>query len=205
MKKCMITNLLIACLVMTSACAGTKFIHSWKDPTYGGRMSKVFVLGVVRVRGPRSLLEEEFVRQLKARGVEAVASTSVLADEALPARDAVAAKVRESGADTVLVAKFIRKESTDTHVPNRTYDVPVTYYEDWTALSGAADASEDSVGDVSYPYQVAVMQTTVYDAATQKPVWSAGSETRHQGALMHQIKPFVSAVMDRLYKEKLVK
>jgi hypothetical protein len=186
------------------ACAGTKIIDPWRDPAFRGGLKKVFVLGVLRTRGPRSLLEDEFVRQFKARGIDAMASTSVLPDETVPARDIIAAKVRETGADSVIVAKFVKKTSAETHSPARLYAVPQNFDAEWDPNIGATELADSGLNEVAYDYYVAVMHTTVYSVGTGNPIWSATSETKYQGALVKQVRPFVSAVMTRLIQEKLV-
>jgi len=196
--------LMLVILAVLSACAGTKIINPWKDPAFSGGLKKVFVIGVVRTRGPRGVLEDEFVHQFKARGIDAVASTAVLADEAVPARDVVAPKVREAGADSVLVVKFIKKVSAEAYSPARLYAMPYNFDAEWDATTAATEWADSGLNEISYDYTVAVMQTTLYAVGTGKPVWSATSETKYQGALMHQVHPFVNAIMKKLKQEKLI-
>ena len=196
--------LMLLILALLPACAGTKIIDPWRDPAFSGGLKKVFVIGIVRNRGPRSMLEDEFVRQLKDRGIDAVASTSVLPDEPLPARDIIAAKVREAGADSVIAAKFIKKVSAETHSPSRLYAVPHNFDAEWDPTIATTEWTDSGLSEFAYDYYVAVMQTTIYSVGTGKPVWSAISETKYQGAIMHQVRPFVNAVMSRLIHEKLV-
>jgi hypothetical protein len=204
MRTRLFGTLALFCAVVAAACAGTKLVDPWRDPAYQGTLNKVFVLGVVKNRGPRGLLEDEFVRQLKARGIAAVASTSVLPDEAVPARDGIAAKVREAGADSVLVAKFVKKVSAEMHSPSRLYAVPHNFDAEWDPTIAATELTDSGLNEFSYDYYVAVMRTTVYSVASGTPVWSTTSETKYQGPLLGQIKPFVHAIISRLADEKLL-
>jgi hypothetical protein len=197
---------LAICFIMASTgCAGTKLVDPWRDPAYRGPMHKVFVLGLVRDRGPRVLLEEEFVRQLKEHGADAVASTMLLPDEGIPARETLTAKVREIMADSVLVTRFIRKGSAETHTPSRIYSTPGSVEAEWETFTDPVVAADPVLPEAIYDYSVAVMRTTVYSVATGTPVWSSTSETKYQGALLHQIKPFVHAVVGKLTEDGLVK
>lgn len=191
-------------MVFLSACGGTKFVDPWRDPAFTGPLQKIFVLGIVRARGPRTLLEDEFVRQLRGRGVEAKASTSLLADESVPPREEIAAKVRETGADSVLVTRFLRKSSADSHMPARVYATPQNVDAEWEVLGGTAALADPGIAEGSYDQWVVVMRTTVYSVASSTAVWSSLSETTYQGPLVHQVKPFVSAVLGRLAKDKLI-
>ena len=197
---------LAVCIVIAAAgCAGTKLVDPWRDPAYQGPIRKVFVFGLIRDRGPRGLLEEEFVRQLKAKGADAVASTSLLPDEGIPARDILTAKVREAKADTVLIARFIRKGSAEAHAPLRIYGAPGSFEAEWGAFPDPAVARERDLPEATYDYSVAVMRTTVYSVATGTAVWSSTSETKYQGALLRHIKPFVRAIIGRLSDDRLLK
>ena len=197
---------LATCFVIAAAgCAGTKLVDPWRDPAYRGPMHKVFVLGLIRDRGPRGLLEEEFVKQLKEHGADAVASTELLSDEGIPARETLTAKVREIKADSVLVTRFIRKGSTETHTPSRIYSTQGSVEAEWETFTDAVVATDPVQPESTYDYTVAVMRTTVYSVATGTPVWSSTSETKYQGALISQIKPFVHAIVGRLTEDGLVK
>jgi hypothetical protein len=188
-------------MLMTTSCASTKLINPWRDTGYQGPVKKVFVVGVVKDRGRRSLIENEFVRQFKARGIEAVASTEVLSDEGFPTRETVEPKVREQGADAVLVAKFIKRETVDTYTPQHDSGVPMNFNTDINAIFQFPEAGER---EISYGYNVAVMQLTLYNTETKKPIWSSLTETKYQGGGTEQIKSFVSFVVRKLAEEKLI-
>jgi hypothetical protein len=192
-------------VIAATGCAGTKLVDPWRDPAYRGTMHKVFVLGLVRDRGPRGLLEEEFVRQFKEHGADAVASTSLLPDEGIPAREPLTAKVREIKADSVLVTRFIRKSSAETHTPSRIYATPGSVEAEWETFTDPVAAMDPVQPEATYDYSLAVMRTTVYSVATGTPVWSSTSETKYQGALLRQIKPFVHAIVGRLTEDGLLK
>jgi hypothetical protein len=197
--------LAICFIIAATGCAGTKLVDPWRDPAYRGPMHTVFVLGMVTDRGPRGLLEEEFVRQLKEHGADAVASTSILSDEGIPPRETLTAKVREIKADSVLVTRFIRKGSAETHSPSRIYAAPGSVEAEWETFTDPVVAEDPVQPEATYDYSVAVMRTTVYSVATGTPVWSSTSETKYQGSMLRHIKPFVHAIVGRLTEDGLVK
>jgi uncharacterized protein YbjQ (UPF0145 family) len=196
---------MIVSLSVLVSCTGTKLVSEWKDDQYQGRPANVFVIAVSNDRGPRSLVEDEFVRQLKARGTGAVASYTMFSADAKVTKEDVLSKVRELGADAILVMRFLKKEAGDTHTPLRRYAVPQGFETSWDAYYGYGGAVTDvGVRDVSYDYDVITMETTLYDAATRRPLWSALSDTAYQGGAIKQIKPFTSTIIRRLAHEKLV-
>ncbi len=200
--RMMLTIVALIGPLLTLACTGTKLINPWRDATYQGYMDRMFVIGIVKDRGPRSLLENEFVRKLKERGIEAVASTALFPGEEVPPREEARAKARELGVDAVLVVKFIKKETGDTYTPMRDYSVPQNIIMSWDELYGVPDYNAQ---DISYVYKVAVMQTTLFSVETGKPVWSSMSETKYEGGLMNQIEPFVKVIVGVLHEQKFIR
>ncbi len=190
-------------LLLMTACTGTKVVAQWKDDLYEGHPSKVFVAGVLDERGPRTLLEEAFVRELKSRGTDAVASYTVFPAGPRPTKSEVLTKVKEAGADAILVVRFLRKEAGDTHTPLRRYGVPVGFDTSWDSYTGMT--TDIGVRDVSYDYDVITMDTTLYQASTGNPIWSGLSETTYQGGAIRQIKPFSEKIMKELVHAKIVR
>jgi len=197
------SGVMIAALLALVSCTGTKLVSQWKDDQYRGRPAKVFVIVTSHDRGPRSLVEDEFVRQLKARGIVAVASYTVFPPEAKETKEDVLSKVDQLGSDAILVIRFLRKEAGDTYTPLRRYAVPQGFETSWDAYYGDA-VTDVAVRDISYDRDVITAETTLYDAATRRPLWSALSDTTYEGAAIKQIKPFSSAIVRGLANEKLV-
>ncbi len=191
---------------LLASCAGTKLVAQWKDDTHQGYPAKIFVVGLSEEYGPRSLVEDEFARQLKARGNDAIASNTVLPGEEKPVKEEVLAKVKELGADVIIVVKFLRKDIGGTHAPLRRYGVPQGFDTSWDSYSGYYGVSTDvGVRDISYDYDVITMETTLFQTATGKPIWSALSQTTYQGGSIKQIKPFTTSVVKNLVRERMVR
>jgi hypothetical protein len=191
--------------VLLTACYGTKLVAEWKDEEYRGYPEKIFVVGLSKERGPRSLVEDEFVRKLKARGNDAIASHTELPGDEKPDKESVLAKVQELGADVIIAVKFLKKDVGGTQTPLRRYAVPQGFDTSWDSYYGGVSTTV-GVRDVSYDYDVISMETTLFLTATRKPIWSALSQTSYeQGGPIRQIKPFTAAIMKKLVKEKLVR
>jgi len=192
---------------LLASCAGTKtkLIAQWKDDAYQGQPAKIFVIGLSKEYGPRTLLEDEFVRQLSERGNVAIASYTVLPRDEKPDKEAVLAKVQEVGADVIIAVKFLKKETGDTHTPLRRYAVPQGFDTSWDSYAGYDVTTDVGVRDVSYDRDVITMETTVFQAATRKPIWSALAQITYQNAPIKQIKPFTTAIVKELAQERVVR
>jgi hypothetical protein len=192
---------------LLTSCYGTKMVAEWKDEEHRGYPTKIYVVGLSKEKegGPRSLVEDEFVRQLKARGNDAVASYTVFPGNEKPDKEALLAKVQEVGADMIIVVKFLKKDIGGTQTPVRRYAVPQGFDTSWDSYYGGV-TTDVGIRDISYDYDVISMETTLYQTATRKPIWSALSQTSYQrGGPMKQIKPFTSAVMKKLVQERMVR
>ncbi len=92
-------------LLLFMGCTSTKFTAIWKDDTYQGRPEKILVINAFKDPANRRVFEEEFVKAMKDRRIDAVVSYTVMPDPAVPDMDTIAAKAKEVGADTVLINK----------------------------------------------------------------------------------------------------
>lgn len=192
-------------LFLTAGCSGTKLVAQWRDDSYTGRPSRFLVLGVSDQRGPRSLVEDEFVRQLKEHGADAVASYKHFPEGPQPTKDDVLAKTREVNADAILVIRFLKKEAGDTHTPVRRYAVPTGFATDWNSYMGAGTTSEVGIRDVSYDMNVISMDLALYLSENGSPIWSGLSQTTYESGPIKQIRPFTSAIMKELAHAKLIR
>jgi len=199
-SACLIGILLSAVLI--SACASTKIIGSWKDSGFHGTVKKVMVVAVVRSRAPRALIEKEFVGQLQNHGTAAVGAESLLQSDELPTRETVSPYVIREKADSILVIKFIKKETIESHVPESNQGVPVTFDADMNTIF--QPFSDPGERDIAYDYTKTTMHLALYSAETAKPVWTATSETLYQDNPVNHIRSFVSAVLKNLVSEKLI-
>lgn len=110
-------GVIIAMLI--TACATTRLTSAWKDPLYKKQPRKIMVIGVARKPVNKRIFEDEFVRQLKARGTDAVASYTVMPDDKQGDNDVIAAKMKEQGAYAVLIARLASKKTVHTYIPGR--------------------------------------------------------------------------------------
>jgi hypothetical protein len=190
-------GILLAGAMLVVACATTQLTSVWKDPSYQARPAKVMVIGLAKKPEIRRLFEDEFVRQLKEHGTEAIASYTVLADKQQDDQAAIAAKVKELGADSVLLTRLVNKKTVQVYVPGTSYS-PSPNYGTWPAYYGYGYSNMYSPGYVAED-QYMVIETNLYDAANEKLVWTAASETMmggdsNQNLIMTYIDVLVKAM-----------
>lgn len=166
---------LLAVAMLLSACATTQLNAVWKDPGYQARPARIMVIGVARNPINRRLFEDEFVSQLRARGTEAIASYTILPDRQQDDHEAIAAKVKELGADSILITRLVSKKIVQTYVPATPY-FPPPYYGSWPDYYGYGYNYMYTPGYIAED-EYAVIETNLYEARSDKLVWAASSET----------------------------
>jgi hypothetical protein len=190
-RKIPFFSVLIA-LFLVGSCATTVTTNVWRDQTYQGPIKKVLVMGISQKVGIQRFFEDEFVRQLKGKGTDAVAGYSMLPYDEKMDKDFIAAKARESGADSVLVARPISRKIERSYVPGT--------YRRWGSYYGYAYSSGYVVDD-EYVY----IETNLYDVATEKLIWTAQSETIILATDQELIISFISTMIAQLASDRLIR
>ena len=168
-------GLFILIAMLLTACASTQLTSVWKDPSYQTRPAKIMVVGVAKNPLNRRLFEDEFVQQLKSRGTDALASYTVLSDEQQGDPAAIAKKVAELGADTVLITRLVSKKIVQVYVPGSPY-YPPPFYGTWPDYYGYGYRYMYTPGYIAED-EYAVIETNLYEAKSNKLIWAASSET----------------------------
>ena len=182
--------------MLLTACATTQLNTVWKDPNYQTRPARIMVIGVARNPINRRLFEDEFVSQLKARGTDAIASYTVLPDRQQDDHVAIAAKVKELGADTILITRLVSKKIVQTYVPGTAY-YPPPYYGSWPDYYGYGYRYMYTPGYIAED-EYAVIETNLYEARSDKLVWAASSETGISDPDLSVIHGYISVMVKNM-------
>jgi len=193
---------LIFVAILVSACATTQVKSVWKDQSYQARPARIMVIGVARNPLSRRLFEDEFVAQLKARGTEAIASYNVLPDKQRDDQGAIAAKVKELGADTILITRLVSKKIVQTYVPGTVY-FPPPYYGTWPDYYGYGFRYMYSPGYIAED-EYAVIETNLYESRNDKLVWAASSETVMSDSKQSLIKSYIAIIVNTMAGDGLL-
>jgi hypothetical protein len=190
---------LLACFCLTASCATTKMTDVWKDDNYRGTMKKVVVIGIFKEPDTRKIFEDEFADRLRARGVDATASHKIISNAEQPDKDVVLRKIREFGADAVLVTRVMDMETVKTSVPGQSYAVP-GYYGSYGMYYGYSYRP-------GYTLQegFAFMETNMYNVGDEKLAWSGRSKTKLSATRYELIQEYVKIMIDGMSEAKLLR
>lgn len=187
---------LIHIVLLFTACATTELNSVWKDPSYQARPAKIMVIGVAKNPLNRRIFEDEFVSQLKARGTDAIASYTVLPDKQQDDREAIAAKVKELGADTILITRLVSKKIVQTYVPGTAY-YPPSYYGYWPDYYWSGYQYMYTPGYIAQD-EYAVIETNLYEAKSDKLIWAASSETGISNSNQGIIQSYIGVMVKNM-------
>lgn len=196
-------GVLIAMLI--TACATTRVTSVWKDQTYQGTPHKIMVIGVAKRPGIKRIFEDAFVWQLRARGMDAIASYTVLPDSKQGDQSFIAEKMKEQGADAVLITRMVSKKTVQSYVyvPGSLY-YPPPYYNTWRHYYGYGYQAMYAPGYLAED-EYALMESNLYDAGNDKLIWSASSETEIMGSDQDLIKSYIGIMVNVMAEQKLLR
>lgn len=189
-------SILIALLL--AACASPKHTSMWKDPSYKGQLEKIMVISVDKDPLTRQVFEEEFVRQLKVHGAEAVASYTVLSDRHQEDPDAILAKVLELGADAVLITRLLSKDAPIGG--SAPLNAPAAKWQDYYGFGNQGMYPPGVIAEEGY----VILGTRMYKAANIEMVWSVTTQAPIGGSYQHRIKSYIDTTVESMVEQGLL-
>lgn len=193
-------------VVLLVSCSSTQVVNVWMDEGYKGKMiGKTMVIGVTPKEQMRKTFEDTFSRKLKERNVDAISSYTVLPQGSLPDKETVVAKLKQIGADSVLVTKLVDRKTVRTYVPGQTYVAPTGPYSNFY---GYYSMSYSYVHTPGYAINddVALIETNLYDVASEKLIWTAQSEVWTSDATTYELlQSYVGQMVSKLASSGLIK
>ena len=192
-----------ACSLLLTSCATTGQVQTWKDGAYPGKIKKTLVVAVLAEPLIRNFLEQEFVAQFKARGVEGVASNKTVTAEMARDKESSLSFVKSLGVGTVVVARILDQRYADRAQGGGVGYVPVGYGVGWDGIYNDGFV-EVGLPVTQYSVDVLAIQMNVYDLQEGKLIYSAVSNTYAEGAKEKVIPPFVETMVKELAAAKLL-
>ena len=167
MKTSVATAFLAALLAL--GCSSTKLSEVYVDSSFeGGPFDKLMVIGLGASEGGRVQFENAVADKLAERGILGVGSHNVIAASNDVTRDAVRAWAQTDGYDAVLVTRLVDVKKDTSYKPPT--------YTDFYGYWGSYGSFVTSPGYVLETTTL-VIETTLFDVASAKPVYTAVSKS----------------------------
>ena len=195
----LLCSLLAGCLALT-ACASTKVVNQWSNPAYTGpSFKRVLVIGVTKQASIRRTFEDEFVSQLKAAGVDAVAGYQYLQEEGQVEEPRLRQAVAQAKADAVIITRLVKREEK-TDVTPGFYQPAIPGFYGWYSTGWVGYYEPPRVSQ----YEVYTSETSVYDAVKNQMIWSGTAQTTSPGDINTEIKNYAAIMISALKEKKLI-
>lgn len=188
------------CMVFMTSCATVRLTSVWNDEANKRHPKNILVIAAVSDPEEKRLLEQEFVRQLKARGVDAVAGFSVFAGGMLLGKGTLAEKIEDQGADAILISSVKELQAVTIHIPEASY-APLSYYGTWYDYYSAAHIRPGYAIQGAY----AALETNLYDARTDRLIWTAASQTYANSFGQKWKESYVATIIKKLASQNVFK
>lgn len=168
----------LCALVALCSCASTQItqiqeLSETADAPYGN----VLVISLFKSFDARRYMEKEIVKQLEAKGVSAVASTSLMDTRTPVTRKTFQDMAASLNSDAVLVTQLV---SFDTKAKMKdaraqsTYNIRSTYYYNVWSVELTEYVSPQTL-QLNHDIALAIQ---LYSVAKQEPVWAIESRTK---------------------------
>jgi hypothetical protein len=176
------------------ACSTVSVSNQWKDPSWAGPpASNVLVLGITKSDTMRRIFEDTFSAQLQGAGVKATASYTQIPEGNASAK--LSDVIKSSGADALLATSVQRVEQRTNVTPSG------PAYGGFYGWYGAAWASTPNVTQ----YDVVTLETTVWDAKTQKVIWTVTTEGVGSGNIPKAVQDLASTLIPKLKSDGIIR
>ncbi len=193
-------------LLFLSGCASTRIIADWKDATYkGAPLPSIIVVGISEQELTRKLFEDEFVRQLKERGVNAFQSYYDFPEPQDLKRIEAKQKLKLLSVRGALVIRLVNVKEETAVVSPQSYsykNFDDYYYYSYTTsypISGYSSPAYE------YEYTVATLDTNLFDVPTGKSIWTVRITTEEPVQLKKSIREITKVIVTKMSKDGMIK
>ena len=192
---------IVSVTLTLSACStASPIVSEWRNPAYAlGPFKRIMVGGLSRETSVRRNFEDEFVIQLRAAGIDALASYRYIPEDEGIDENNLKQAAQKARADAVLFARSVKMEQKTNYGPTFPYLSFGIFGSNvgasWSGLSGAPGA---------YRYHEYTSETTLYDVAKNEVVWTGTIKTTEPENVQTAIKSYVEAVMKALDAQNLL-
>ena len=188
---------------LLTSCAATTITASWRDEAYQKQPRKALVMLVTERDTVKRFFENDFVAQLRSRGVDAVPGYTVLPPTKKLERQEIVSRLNEVNADSLFMTRIVDKKTYQAYYPGSVYATAPGYYRhNWHDQYSRSVAYHGQ--GYAYQQEVVYTETQMYDVETERLVWSVMTETYIESTVEKEIKSFVKVIMKSLSKKGLV-
>jgi hypothetical protein len=196
--------LLLAGFALSGCSSSTKIVNQWTDPEYrAGLFTRILVVGVSKQSSIRRTFEDRFVAKLKAQGVDAVPSYRFIPEDGEVPEPQLHKAVKQADADAALITRLVAVDKKTELLPGFYHPAPALTYGFYPGYSAFWYGYYEPPR--IYQYDVFLSETSLYDLAGNRLVWSGTVQTTDPGDINEEITRYVDAVIDALKSKNILR
>ncbi|MDW7772376.1 MAG: hypothetical protein SCH71_05730 [Desulfobulbaceae bacterium] len=211
MNKCLykagVTALLLSVFLL-HGCSSTRVTGVWKKSDYlGGPFATILVVGLTYDQSTKNIWEDVMADQLRKNGVKTTTSTRCFPGDPEITKDKILDYVSTQGIEGVLVTRLVDVlEETRYYPPTASYYSGYYYGGHRYRYYNHFGTYYDMVYSPGYTatYTRVLLETNLYDAATQELVWSMSSDTFDPDSTGKLAQSVSRKVIESLQKDNLI-
>ena len=187
-------------LTLSGCSTATPIVSEWRNPAYAsGPLKRIMVGGPSGQTSVRRNFEDEFVVQLRAAGIDALASYQYISEDEGIDENKLKQAAQKARADAVLFVRSVKTEQKTnygTTFPNVGFGI----------FGSNVGASWSGLPATSGPYRYTeyTSETALYEVAKNELVWTGTTKTAEPENVQTAIKSYVEAVMKALDAQNLL-
>ena len=207
--KVKISVFILATFILTG-CSSTSVTGVWKKSDFTGQpFQSILVVGLTKDESNKNIWEDTMADQLKQVGVNATTSTQCFPGDNEITKDEILRYVSDKGMDAVLVTRLV-----DTKKEEAYYPPTGGFYGGGGYYGGGRHSYYNNFGSyyntVSTPgytasYTTVILETNLYDSASQTLIWSMSSDTFDPASSNKLAQSVSKKVAQALQKDNMVK
>ncbi|AKQ46801.1 hypothetical protein TH63_16080 [Rufibacter radiotolerans] len=206
-------RLLVLLLFVLAGCApSTRITGTWKSPQATAKTyNRILVAALTDHARVRQTVEEHLQTYLQQHGVTVTKSMDLypptLRREGKVSADDLLSKIKGEGQDAILTVALVDTETETRYVPGNMVYMPMTRFAWYGTFRGYYTYWAPMMYDPGYYREdkVYYLETNLYDAATEKLIWSAQTQSYNPTSLHRVAEKYAEMTVTRMQQEGLVK
>lgn len=201
--------ILISTIGLFAACSSTKVTSSWKSPEATAinlSVKKIMVAALLpdRERELQKSMEKKLVRELNAKGINAVSAYATYGPKYFSQDEQKAiSKLHEAGVDGVLTVVLLDKNKERTYNPGSSRIAPVGFYRNWFGYYSTIYSRVYSPGYYTSANKY-YWESNLYDLNPEKLLYSAQSQSFDPSSIAQLANDYSEKILSDMTKQGLV-
>jgi len=197
-------SLVALAIGLLAGCGYTTIDNVWRQPGAITPRHRIAVVGITHDELLKRTFEDRFVKELKERGNDAVASYTFMTQAVECDSTLVCSALAEQGFDGILTARVVATDKQINYVPGSTTYVPETAYTAYQRYYYTVYREETTPG-YETERQFVRVETNLYDANDLHLLWAASTTTERQQDVASNVKDYSKVVIEDLEKQGLIR